>query len=80
MLYTLHIRPLGEVILHLDSISIDGFKIFITGYDNDHNRIDFTMDKLCYLEDSPDDYGYCHIISYVKGGVHTACNVYKPLM
>lgn len=79
MLYALYIRPLGEVILHLDSISIDGFKIFITGYDNDHNRIDFTMDKMAYLEDSPCDCGYCHIVSYVKNGITTPCNIYRAL-
>lgn len=80
MIYTLFMQPLGEVHLHLDSTIIDGFNIFITGYDDDHNRIDFTMDRLCYLEDSPCDYGYCHIVSYVKGGVFATCNVYKPLM
>lgn len=80
MLYTLHIRPLGEVTLSLDSINISGKNIFITGYDDNRNHIDFTLDKLCYLEDSPYDYGYCHIVAYRKNGVSTQCNVYKPLM
>ena len=80
MLYTVHIRPLGEVTLCLDTITISGFYIFIVGYNDNKDRINFTLDRLCYLEDSPYDYGYCHIVSYSKDGVSTQCNVYKPLM
>ena len=79
-LYTLYLRPLGEVTLHLNTTLISGCNIFVAGYTRNHERIDFKLDKLCYLEDSPDDYGYCHIVSYTKGGTSILCNTYKPLM
>ena len=78
-MYTLHLSPLGEVTLHLDTVHISGFNIYLTGYDDDNNRIDFTMDKLCYLEDIPYDFGYCHILSYTKNGISTPCNIYRSL-
>lgn len=52
-MYTLHISPLGEVVLHFDTIRISGFNVYISGYDEDRNRIDFTMDKFRYPDDSP---------------------------
>ena len=78
-MYTLHISPLGEVVLHFATIQISGFNIYISGYDEDHNRIDFTMDRFCYPEDSPYGCGYCHIVSYVMQGVTTSCNIYRSI-
>lgn len=80
MLYTLYLRPLGEVTLHTQTASFSGRNIFMTGYNGNNERIHFKMDKFCYLEDLPCDYGYCHIISYTKGSETKLCNVYKPLM
>lgn len=79
MLYALYHRSLGQVILHLDTIVISGFNTYVTGYDDDHNPIDFTMDKFDFLEDYSGGYGYCHIISYTKDGVTTHCNAYHAL-
>lgn len=79
-LYTLYLRPLGEITLHLDTVSFSGRNIFMNGYDSNHERILFTFDKFNYPEDVPSDYGYCHITSYMKGGICTPCNTYKPVM
>ena len=78
-MYTLYLQPLGEVTIHLDTIRISGYFIYIIGYDDDHNPIEFIMDKLCYLEDCPYDYGYCHIVSYVKHGIKTFCDKYMSI-
>ena len=78
-MYILHLSPLGRIILRLNTIRISGFEIHISGYDEDRNRIDFTMSKICYPEDSPYDCGYCHIVSYVKDGILTPCNIYRSL-
>ena len=79
MLYALYHRELGTVILHLDTIRISGFNTYVTGYDDDHNPIDFIMDKFDFLEDYSGGYGYCHITSYTKDGVTTPCSVYQAL-
>ena len=79
MMYTLYMSPLGEITLDLDSIRISGFNIYVAGYDNDRERIDFTMEKICYLEDIPYGFGYCHILSYTKDGISTPCNIYRSL-
>ena len=79
MMYTLYLSPLGEVVLHFATIQISGFYVYISGYDEDRNRIDFVMDKLQYPDDSPYDCGYCHIISYAMQGVTTPCNIYRSI-
>lgn len=79
MLYTMHLQPIGTITLYLDSTFISGFNTYITGYDNNHNPIYFIMDKFCYLDQYPDDYGYCHIVSYEMNGVCTPCNIYRAL-
>lgn len=78
-MYILHLFPLGEVRLYLSTILIYGFNIYISGYDEHHNRIDFTMDRMHYPEDYPNVMGYCHIISYIKNGITTKCNTYASL-
>lgn len=78
-MYTLYIPSIGEVILHFATIYITGFKIYISGYDEDHNRIDLTLDKLVYPEDSPFGCGYCHIISYATQGATIPCNYYRSI-
>lgn len=79
MLYALYHRELGQIILHLDTMCISGFNTYVTGYDDDHNPIDFIMDKFDFLEDYSGGYGYCHITSYTKDGVTTPCSVYQAL-
>lgn len=79
MLYALYHRELGQIILHLDTIRISGFNTYVTGYDDDHNPIDFIMDKFDFLEDYSAGYGYCHIISYTKNGITIPCNIYQAL-
>lgn len=78
-MYTLHIPTVGKVVLHFATIRIHGFNIYISGFDEDHNRIDLTLDKICYPEDSPYDCGYCHIISYTMHGKTVPCNTYKSI-
>ena len=63
-MYTLYLPTIGEVTLQFATININGSKIYISGYDEDRNRVDFTLDKLEYPEERPEDCGYCHIISY----------------
>ena len=79
MLYALYHRELGQVILHLDTIHFSGFNTYVTGYDDDHNPIDFIMDKFDFLEDYSGGYGYCHITSYTKDGITIPCNIYQAL-
>ena len=67
-MYTMYLPAIGEVVLHFATIRFDGFKIYISGYDEDHNRVDFTLDRLIYPENSPEDCGYCHIVSYNTKG------------
>jgi len=78
-MYTLYLSPLGEVILHFDTLRISGFNIQISGYDEDHNRIDFMMDKLSYPDDRPYGCGYCHILSYSIQDEVTPCDIYRSL-
>lgn len=80
MFYTLHLPlPLGEVVLHLDTMRISGFYHYVTGYDLDRNPIHFVMDRFAWIGDVIYEYGYCHIVSYSKGGIVTPCNVYQSL-
>lgn len=78
-MYTMHLSPFGEIILHLNTIHILGFNIYISGYDSNHNRIDFIMRKICYPEDSPFGWGYCHIVSYADNGTTTECDTYQSI-
>ena len=78
-MYTLYLPTVGEVVLHFATIRIDGFKIYITGYDDEHNRVDLTLDRLVYPEERPEDCGYCHVISYTTQGKTVPCNSYKSI-
>lgn len=78
-MYTLYLSPLGEITLHLDTIHISGFNIYLTGYDDDKVPIDFVMRKIKYLDSDNENFGYCHIISYTRNGVSTSCNIYRSL-
>ena len=79
MLYAIYDGVLGRVVLHLDTIRIDGFNTYVTGYDDEHNPIQFTMDRFKYLDDYWSGYGYCHMVSYTKQGVTTPHNKYYAL-
>ena len=79
MYYTVYIQQLGEVRLDLSTVNICGFLLYISGYDNNRNLIDFVMDKFNFLEDDVFDCDYCHIISYTKCGVCTNHNAYAVL-
>lgn len=78
-MYTLYLPTIGEVTLYFATIRIDGSKVYISGYDEDHNRIDLTLDKLVYPEERPEDCGYCHIISYEAYGETVPCNYYRSI-
>ncbi len=78
-MYTLYIPTIGEVTLHFATIRIHGSKIYITGLDDEHNRLDFVLDKLVYPEGRPEDCGYCHIVSYTMHGKTVPCNYYKSI-
>ena len=78
-MYTLYLLPIGEIILRFATIRMSGFYIYISGYDEDRNRVDFVMDKLCYPDDSPYGCGYCHILSYTTQGKVVPCNIYRSL-
>ena len=80
MLYAIYTNELGRVILHMATVRISGFNTYVTGYDDDDNQIDFVMDKMCHLDDYfSSDYGYCHIIAYIKDGARTECSLYQSL-
>lgn len=78
-MYTLYLPTIGEVVLHFATIFISGSKIYISGFDTDHNRVDLTLDKLVYPESRPEDCGYCHIISYATHDKTTSCNMYRAI-
>lgn len=78
-MYTLYLQPIGEVVLHFDTLRISGKNIYISGYDDDRNRVDFVMDNIQYPDELPYDCGYCHISSYTMHGVIVPCNEYKAL-
>ena len=78
-MYTLYIPTLGEIALDLNTIFLRGHIFHIIGYDDSHSRIEFIMDKFSCLDDYYYDYGYCHIISYIKDGVATPCNHYHSM-
>lgn len=78
-MYTLYIPTVGEVVLHFATIRISGFRVYISGYDECHERIDFIMDKLAYPDERPEGCGYCHIISYTMHGKTVPCNYYKSI-
>ena len=79
MTYTLYAPLLGEVTLHFDTIKFNGFDIYMTGYDINRNRIDFTLDRFFYPDDRPFGCGFCHIKSYIKNNTITPCNIYRTL-
>ena len=79
MLYTIYLPIFGEIRLHLDTLQINGRLHYVTGYDDDHNRIDFAMDRFSWLEDHFNEYGYCHIVSYTKDSVTVPCSIYRSL-
>lgn len=78
-MYTLHIPKVGEVILRFTTLRISGYKVYISGHDEDRNTIHFVMDKLVYPDDHHTDFGYCHIISYTMHGKTVPCNYYKSI-
>lgn len=78
-MYTVYLPIVGEVILHLATIHISGFNIYIAGYDEEHNRIDITMDKIVYPVNKLYDCGWCHILSYTMHGKTVLCNFYRSI-
>ena len=78
-MYTLYLPTIGEVTLYFATIRIHGSKVYISGFDEDHNRIDLTLDKLVYPDERPDDCGYCHIISYKAHNETVPCNMYRAI-
>jgi hypothetical protein len=78
-MYILYLPVIGKVVFHLASIRFHGFNIYALGYDEDHNSIDLTLDKLSYPEGCPEDCGYCHIISYTMNGQTVQCNYYRSI-
>lgn len=79
ILYTIHMPNVGIIKLYFDDIRVHGLKIYMTGYDEDNNRIDLILDKLVYPKDRQDDCGYCHITSYTMHGKTVHCNYYKSI-
>lgn len=78
-MYTLHIRSLGRIILHISTMYVCGAMIHVSGHDDDNNIISFIMDRFICPDDSYYEYGYCHIVSYIKDGILTACNAYSSI-
>ena len=79
IIYTIHLPKIGEVILYFDTIKPCGYNIYISGYDNDHNHIKLTLDKLVYPDSHPEECGFCHITAYAINGVTTTCNLYRSI-
>jgi hypothetical protein len=78
-MYILHLPKIGTVTLRFATLRLCGHKVYISGYDEDRNRLDFVMDKLVYPDDPHIDFGYCHIISYTMHGKTVPCNYYKSI-
>ena len=78
-MYKMYLHQVGEVILHLDTMVIDGFMKYITGYDCDRNRIDFVIDRLSHDDEYPMGYGFCRVVSYTIDGTTMSCNKYYSL-
>ena len=78
-MYTLYIPVIGEVILRLATIRFSGYNIYISGHDEEHNRIDFVFDKIKYPDDHHKEFGYCHILSYTMRGQTVPCNYYRSI-
>lgn len=78
-MYVIYLHPFGRIILRHHTIHILGRYIYISGCDEDHNRIDFTLDILKYPGDAISCYGYCHIVSYTTQGVTTPCDLYRSI-
>jgi hypothetical protein len=78
-MYTIHLPAIGEVSLCLSTIRFDGFKIYMSGYDEDKNLIDVLMDKIVYPVSKLYDYGYCHILSYTMHGQTVPYNNYHAI-
>ena len=79
MYYDLYFADSVPIVLHLDTLRISGFLQYVTGYSDDHTRIDFTLDALEYPEDPPFDYGYCHIIAYTVSGITKQCDIFGAI-
>ena len=75
-MYVIYLHPFGRIVLRHHTIHILGSHIYISGYDEDRNRIDFTLDIMKYPGDTVSNYGYCHIVSYTAQGVTTPCDLY----
>lgn len=79
ILYTIHMPRIGLVKLYFDDIRIHGFNIYMTGYDEENNKITLVLDRIVYPSDRQDDCGYCHITSYTVHGKTTSCNMYRSI-
>lgn len=75
-MYVIYLHPFGRIVLKHDTIFILGKFVYISGCDENHNRIDFVLDIMRY----PDGLrGYCHIVSYTIQGVTTPCDLYRSI-
>lgn len=77
ILYTVYLPTVGELRLYFDTIRVCGYHTYISGYDNDRNWVELTMDKMVYPNDHPGECGYCHIIAYTMHGETIPCNYYR---
>jgi len=78
-MYVIYLHPFGRIVLKHDTIFILGKFVYISGCDENHNRIDLTMDIMKYPEEVLSGCGYCHIVSYTTQGVTTPCNLYRSI-
>ena len=75
-MYVIYLHPFGRIVLRHDTIFILGKFVYISGCDENRNRIDFVLDVMRY----PDEFrGYCHIVSYTVQGVTTLCDLYRSI-
>lgn len=75
-MYVIYLQPFGRIALRHHTIHILGRHVYISGCDEQNNRIDFVLDVMRY----PDAYrGYCHIVSYTAQGATTLCDLYRSI-
>lgn len=77
ILYTVHLPNIGMVKLYFDTIRVQGYYVYISGYDEDNNLVELTLDKMVYPDDHPGECGYCHIVAYTMRGQTVYCSHYK---
>ena len=74
-MYSIYLRPIGEIVVNLATLHIRDAFLHITGHDRNNRTISLCMDRFVCPDDNPNDFGYCKIVSYTMNGTTTPCRV-----